>query len=187
MKQISVFFNPLKPLPKQLLAMVTLIVSCYAPASFANSQTDDTKQPVEILADQLVSNEKQGQSIYQGSVNITQGSFNLIGDKVVIAHPNGQLQTVLATGSPAKFKQFNPSENAWVNGQAAEIFYDANAKTVKLSGNALVEQENKHQIKGENLVYDITNQTLQGNGSQQQRIQVILQPNSEPDTSEGQN
>lgn len=146
---------------------------------------DDSKQPVEIFADQLISNEKQGTSRYQGSVKIVQGSFTLLGDNVKIMHPNNQLENIYAVGKPAKFKQFNPKENAWVQGEAKEIFYNAKLKTVKLSGSAVVEQDNKHQIKGENLVYDIDKQTLEGSGNQTQRIQVILQPNENAASEQG--
>ncbi len=160
---------------------IASLLFCFS-ITTVKANPDDTQQPVEITADQLVSNEKLGTSEYQGSVEISQGSFNLTGKRVKISHPNNQLEKIYATGKPATFKQFNVKENAWINGQADEIFYDAAKKTIKLTGNATVKQENKHQIKGNNLIYDMTSQTLQGSGSEQQRIEVTLQPNQSANT-----
>lgn len=148
--------------------------------NIANANPEDLKQPVEITADQLISNEKQGSSQYQGAVLITQGTFKLQGDSVFIAHPQNQLETIKALGTPATFKQFNNKSNNWISGHAQEIFYNAKSKTIQLTGQALVKQENKHEIRGESLTYDMVKQTLQGSGSEQQQIQVILQPNQQP-------
>lgn len=178
-KQIK-HFNPIhirQRFPSTVLGVFLCLA--FIQSTHLAQANDDSKQPVEIIADQLISDEKQGKSEYSGKVDITQGSFNLKGDNVKIAHPANQLKSIYATGNPAKFKQFNTTENAWINGEASEIFYDAQLKTVRLKGNAIVEQENKHQIKGENLLYDMQSQTLQGSGDSKQRIQVTLQPNQD--------
>lgn len=142
------------------------------------AQTKDSQQPLQITADRLVTNEKTGASEYQGKVQIIQGSFSLNGDKVEISHPDNRLKSIRATGKPADFKQFNIEEQAWVTGKANQIFYNADNKTLRLSGNAEIRQDNKHQIKGENLLYDFEKQTLQASGDNKQRIEVILQPNT---------
>jgi len=175
-KPIQLLFPSLK-LRRSVFSLYAISLFFCFSSSSTLANTNDTQQPVEITANKLVSNEKLGVSEYQGDVQITQGSFKLTGNKVKISHPDNQLENIFATGKPATFKQFNAQENAWINGQADEIFYNAAKKTVKLTGNAAVQQENKHQIKGNSLIYDMTLQTLQGSGSEKQRIEVILQPN----------
>jgi len=139
-----------------------------------------SQQPVEIQANQLTSSEKEGRSIYQGKVHIQQGAFELNGDKVTIEHPNNQIQTLIAIGTPAKFKRFNPKDDSWVTGHAEQIIYNADKRIVTLIGNAQVQQPNKHQITGPKLSYDLNRQLLNATGNQQsnQRISVTLQPNA---------
>lgn len=159
------------------------------PASVAsstsqNSSLSDDKQPIQIQADSLQASEKQGKSVYSGNVEIKQGSLLINGDRIEVKHPNGQLQKVTTIGKPASFKRYNPTENAWVIGQANNIEYDTLKKTVKLSGNAQVEQPGKHLIKGSVLFYDLTKQTLNANSSEtkKQRVSVTFSPqnNSQP-------
>lgn len=180
-------------LPHNLLLIAALFVTlvAYSSSSTANSispkkaapetpPTADTQQPIEIQADRLQASEKQGKSIYTGNVKVSQGSLNIKGDRIEVIHPNGKLQKVITTGKPATFKRFNKIENAWVIGQANKIEYDSEAKTVLLVGNAQIEQPGKHQIKGSQLFYDMTRQTLQANSDasqgDKQRVTVTFSP-----------
>jgi len=163
---------------------LTIALSTFCLPVISQAQPEDTQQPIEISAEQLISNASQGSSHYQGEVTIQQGTFKLSGDQVIIKHPNNELDSILAKGQPATFEQFNTTDNAWIRGQAEEIYYDAAQKVIRLTRQAEVIQENKHQIRGDNLIYDMQQKTLQGQGNPQQRIQVILQPNQQSVTNQ---
>ena len=165
--------------------ILTLLLSLFF-VSAANAATEskstpnkpDEQQPVNISANSLKANEKEGKSIYSGKVVVTQGSLTLKGDVINISHPNNQLTEVIATGKQASFKRFSQIDQAWLKGKANKIEYHAQNRTVLLIGNAQVEQPGKHIIKGPKLFYDIANQTLQAQSTEteKKRISVTFTP-----------
>ncbi|WP_019556898.1 lipopolysaccharide transport periplasmic protein LptA [Thiomicrorhabdus arctica] len=161
-----------------LLASFSSFLLAKSPESFALTQTPDEEQPVHISANSLDAQEKSGISIYKGNVIVTQGSLTLKGDEIIVKHPNNLLKTVKATGQPARFKRFSQTDQSWLKGKANMIEYDALNKTVLLVGSAQVEQPGQHLIKGPKLFYDMTNQTLKAQSTEQEkgRISVTFNP-----------
>lgn len=162
----------------KIIPLICLISFLFGSSPAVLAQVPDEEQPVHISANSLDAQEKKGISIYKGNVIVTQGSLTLKGDIITLTHPNNQLQTVKSTGQPASFKRFSQADQAWLKGKANTIEYDALHKTVLLVGNAQVEQPGKHLIKGPKLFYDMTNQTLQAQGSEQDkgRVSVTFNP-----------
>jgi len=150
--------------------------------AFANTTTQnnlpDDEQPVHISADSLDIQGQTGLSVYQGNVEIKQGSLSLKGDKITIQHPSQALKAINVVGKPANFKRFDSESQSWVNGQADNIIYNAQKKTILLIGSAKVEQPGKHLISGPELTYDILNKTLkaQSTAEEKERISVTLMP-----------
>lgn len=158
------------------LSLLTGFISLisFLPPVSAESTLPDEQQPVNISANQLMASEKDGNSIYQGNVVVTQGSLTLKGDKINVIHPKGVLTEVITFGQPATFKRFNQTEQAWLNGKAQRIEYNTAKKTVLLIGKAEVEQPGKHIIKGPKLFYDMQKQTLQAESTPQEKSRVTV-------------
>lgn len=176
----------------QLPALVLLLSGLLMPFTGQAQQPPplaDDQQPVHITADSLHIQDQQGISIYTGNVEVTQGSLTLTGDKITLHHPQREIDWIQVEGQPATFKRFDPQQQAWINGRADFIDYQATAKTVLLTGNAEVEQTNKHRITGPKLFYDLQNKTLQAQSSDEEkkRISVTLMPENpseeEPNTT----
>jgi lipopolysaccharide export system protein LptA len=149
------------------LSIVWIVLTGAAVAQTQTTATNESNSaPINIEADQLQSSEKEAQSIYQGNVKVTQGTFELLGDHVVIQHPNNQLNHIVATGTPAKFKRMNPKDKTWMYGEAQTITYNAVEKNILLQGDAIVKQDQKNEIKGPELFYDLNNQILTAQGDQ---------------------
>lgn len=181
MSQTNIQFRPLSLLFFGcFFGLITLIISPATQATPETSTIPDEEQPIQITADRLEVQEQKGISTYTGNVHIQQGSLELSGDTVTIQHPNGQLQTVKAYGTPAKFKRFSQIDQAWLTGQANLIQYNTEHKTILLSGDAQVKQPGKHFITGRNIFYDIAQQTLMAKGSKdgQERVSVTFDPAS---------
>ncbi len=161
-----------------LLTCLSSFLLASSPGVLAQAPTPDEEQPVHISANSLDAQEKKGISIYKGNVIVTQGSLTLKGDEIMVKHPNNQLQTVKSTGQPASFKRFSQTDQSWLKGKANLIEYDALNKTVLLVGNAQVEQPGQHLIKGPKLFYDMANQTLKAQSTEQEkgRISVTFNP-----------
>ncbi len=161
-----------------LLACLSSFLLASSAEVLAQALTPDEEQPVHISANSLDAQEKKGVSIYKGNVIVTQGSLTLTGDEIIVKHPDNQLQTVKSTGQPSSFKRFSQAEQSWLKGKANMIEYDALNKTVLLVGSAQVEQPGQHLIKGPRLFYDMVNQTLKAQGTEQEkgRISVTFNP-----------
>ncbi|MDG6777418.1 lipopolysaccharide transport periplasmic protein LptA [Thiomicrorhabdus sp. zzn3] len=176
-----------------LPAFVSIAPSSAAAENANNTKTvkqalPDDQQPIHITADSLDIQDLKGISVYKGNVEITQGKMSLYGDQVTLYHPQRDIQKIEVTGQPARFKRFDPVEQSWVTGQADFIDYRATSKTVLLTGNAVVEQPGKHNIKGPKLFYDMQKQTLQAESTpqQKQRISVTITPENQPDKNREQ-
>jgi len=142
------------------------------------TQDPDNQEPIEIQADQLQISNKQGKSIYTGHVIITQGSLEIKGDKVILIHPQQTIQKVEVFGKPAYFKKYLAHENKWLKGHAHTIIYQANRRTIRLTGQAFLQQGTDNQISGPDLHYDLKQQTLQAKPTHKEktRIHIIIQP-----------
>ena len=164
-----------------LLFLNTFTFAAVANTASPSSLPDD-EQPVHISADALDIQDQTGTSLYTGNVEITQGSLTLNGERIIIKHPGGIIQSLDAFGQQARFKRFDPEEQSWVYGRADQILYNAQQKTLLLIGNAQVKQADKHLITGPKLNYDIQNKTLkaQSTANQSERISVTLMPADKP-------
>jgi len=139
--------------------------------------------PIEINADSLVSEDKKGRSVYQGSVVITQGATEIKGDKVTVLHPERTVHSAIIIGTPARFKQFNEVEKSWTKGRAKKITYNVKKQTVLFEGDAFIEQEGKSSISSPSILYNSADKTLKASGNEEsnQRVKVIFstEPNEE--------
>jgi lipopolysaccharide export system protein LptA len=171
-----------------LLVIASTLLSVNVYAQQQNNTLADDEQPINIKADQLKSSEKKGQSTYTGSVVVTQGSLTIMGDKIDVFHPDGNMDKSITFGNPATFKRFNVEEQAWVHGQAKTIEYNSKAGTVLLIGSAQVEQPGKHVITGPKLYYNMTEQTLEAQSTpeEKKRISVTFTPSNKDESEQGQ-
>ena len=65
----------------------------------------DSSQPIYIDSDNATYDEKQQTSIYNGHVLATQGTIKIDADKLVVYMVDGNINKLVATGQPSKFRQ----------------------------------------------------------------------------------
>ncbi|BBP45295.1 hypothetical protein THMIRHAS_06680 [Thiosulfatimonas sediminis] len=160
------------------LLLCVLVFSLPAISAERNLEKNDA---ISIKADQLLVQEKQGISRYQGNVEVQQGALQLAGDQIEITHPNNQLQKIEISGNPATFERIDPQTKTLTKGQAKTIRYVSKTDTLTFIGDAQVAEDGKHKISGAKLVYDLQQQTLQAESDAQnkERVEVILIPNTQ--------
>jgi lipopolysaccharide export system protein LptA len=164
-----------------ILILATSTIWFSAPIIQADPVPDE-RQPITIQADELVSEEQTGQSVYTGNVTMEQGSTWVTGDKATVFHPERQLEKTIVLGQPAKFRRFLPEQQQWVEGHADQITYSAQHRTVLLQGNAYVKQADKNSIEGQEIFYDLNAQTVKAYRSDKQPVQVIFDPETNDQT-----
>lgn len=120
---------------------------------------DDAYQPIKIQADSAIRQEKQGITRYQGSVVMQQGSLQLQADNITLKNDAQQnLQSLTATGTPARFQQQPATDKTTVFAEANHIIYLPDEGKVELTGNAFLHQGDA-QVSSERIVY-LTNEQV---------------------------
>ncbi|KUJ72861.1 lipopolysaccharide transport periplasmic protein LptA [Thiomicrospira sp. WB1] len=148
----------------------------------AETALPDESQPITVEADELISQDQTGESVYTGHVTMVQGSTRVSGDQATVFHPERELEKTIVTGQPAHFRRFLPEQQAWMEGHADKITYSARERTVLLEGNAYVKQAEKNSIEGQKIFYDLKAQTVKAYRSETEQVQVIFDPATEDES-----
>jgi len=153
-------------LRRLLLSSLLLIAS-----SLALALPDDANQPISIVADSAIKDDKLGLTIYEGNVSITQGSLNILADKVTVFIVAEQVSKMVAIGKPASFKQQPNVDAKDVIAKADTIDYFILDKKITLTENALLNQGGS-TLTGKVINYDLDDAKAKAEGG----VQVVMQP-----------
>jgi lipopolysaccharide export system protein LptA len=140
-------------------------------SSLALALPDDANQPISIVADSAIKDDKLGLTIYEGNVSITQGSLNILADKVMIFIVAETVSKMVALGTPASFKQQPNIDEKDVIAKANTIDYFIVDKKITLTENASLNQDGSI-LTGQVINYDLNGAKAQAEGG----VQVVMQP-----------
>ncbi len=142
----------------------------------------DTAQPVTIESNSGFYDDKKGVSIYTGKVIVIQGSMRMDADKVVVYMQNREIQKLVATGAPVKFKQTPEEGKEDVHGNSLTAEYYPETQLLILIKEALVWQ-GRNSTASERIEYDRISEVVKAgdSSSDTKRVHVILQPNKGAD------
>ena len=139
---------------------------------------EDREKPIRITADQAVRDEKQGFTVYEGHVEMVQGSLQIEADKIIIFHKSDQAERIVAEGVPAKMQQQPEPEKGMVFAEADVIEYLRREERVLLRQNARIEQDGS-TVTGDSIDYFIGEQLVRAKSGPEQngeRVQVVIPP-----------
>lgn len=149
--------------------------------SSAWAELADRSQPMQIEADQAVMNEAEQVSTFTGKVQITQGTLQIHGDKVVVSQDKLGNKIGKVYGLPASFRQKREGLDEYIEGYGERIEYDTLKQVVDMYGQARLKREQDF-IHGEHINYSaqseifIVNNTAPLNGTAPQRVRAVIQP-----------
>ncbi len=145
-------------------------------AGGAPALPEDRNAPVEIESDQADIEQGKARTVFTGHVRVTQGTFTLWADRLVVQYRNGEPYEVTATGDPARFRELPEKGKPWVKGAGRQIHYRFHGDDVVLTGNAEL-QQNDDRFRSDRIVYDRKTARLKaGKAAGGKRVHVILQP-----------
>ncbi len=163
------------PLPFLLLTGL-----CFLPV-VAAGLPDDADQPFIISASSNEIMFDQGIAIYYGDENqpaeISQGSLRIRGQQITVERSDGILQSVTASGSPARFQQQPALDQAVVHGSGENLSYDNVRRLVAIEGNAELSQAG-NIITGERIEYDIAARRASAQGGDNEPLRMVIPPNT---------
>lgn len=136
----------------------------------------DRQQPIQIEANRVEIDEREGTSTYIGNVQVQQGTLQLTAGRVVVHRGQEGLQRIVAFGDPAAFRQQPEGADYLIRGQARELRYDAGGGTVELTGEAHIWQ-GRDEFSGARVVYELERERVRAEGgSGDGRVRAIIHP-----------
>lgn len=158
-----------------LTALLTGALALLAPLH-VGALTSDRQQPIRIEANRVEIDERQGTSTYTGSVQVTQGTFRLNAERVVVQRGKEAVQRIVAHGEPATFRQQPEGADYLIRGQAQELRYEAGDGTVALTGGAHLWQ-GRDEFSGARVVYELERERVRAEGGTGDgRVRAIIHP-----------
>jgi lipopolysaccharide export system protein LptA len=170
--------------------IVTLLLSaCFLLPGLAMALATDKQQPIHIESDSATRNEKSGLTTYVGSVQMDQGSLRINASKVVIHSIKNEVSKIVATGSPAKYKQRPATTKPEVIATANTIEYFLTDEKLILIKNAHLIQSDGSTLSGDRINYDMKDAVVKAVGStnrENQRIHMVIPPKSDHQNTIGE-
>ncbi|MDO9169402.1 MAG: lipopolysaccharide transport periplasmic protein LptA [Methylobacter sp.] len=152
-----------------------LLVALYSASAYALES--DANQPIIIDSNAATYDDLKGVSIYTGNVISVQGSIRVQSDKLVVYFIEGEVDKLVFTGKPAKFKQ-TPNEGAQdITGEALTGEYYPKKNLLVLIDKATVWRETG-AYSSDMIVYDLKTSLVKAGEkeSTSKRVRVVLQP-----------
>ena len=122
------------------------------------SMQQDTDAPVEVTADALQVNQRDGTALYTGNVVIVQGAMRLAAPRVLVVYSQqaGRIDRLEATGGVTLVSGEEAAE-------AERADYDIEGGSVTLTGNVLMTQ-GANALTAERMVVNLDDGTAQVSG-----------------------
>lgn len=166
-------------LPKLLKhgAVLGLAVSLSCLSPLVHARKGDLSAPVQVKADQSDFDQHKGTQIFKGNVVVSQGSLRITADRIEVRLKNNRLDSIHASGSPARFEQENDLGQR-ISGQCDGLDYIATQKRLTLKGNAKLSQPGR-TLKGHAIEFDVEASTVRAKGQGKKQVTIIIQPPKE--------
>ncbi len=153
------------------------------PATGHAEQADRSK-PINLEADTVNLDDASKVSIYQGNVQLTQGTLLIRADKLVVKEDTAGMQHATAYGNPASFRQKREGTDEYIEGYGLRIEYDARAEKAELFTQARMKR-NLDEVRGNYISYDVKTEFFQvigggkeaaAPGREKGRVRAVIQP-----------
>jgi lipopolysaccharide export system protein LptA len=148
----------------------------------ARAERADRDQPVHIEADSAHMDDLKRIAVYEGKVVLTQGTLWLSAERIEIHQDENGIKSGTATGNPVQFHQKVEGKDEWVEGQAAQVDYDAHSDLVTLIGGAHLKKGDE-ELRGEYITYNDRTELFQArggmHGQKQGRVHAVILPRKE--------
>jgi len=141
----------------------------------------DREQPIRIVADEALRDERSGLTIYTGNVEMQQGSLRMHADTVTIYRILEEADKIVGEGAPARLEQQPDPDKSPVEARADVIEYYKDEERVQLTGNAVIEQDGS-TVTGEIIEYFIADERVRATGvggDSPRRVEVIIPPRAQ--------
>jgi len=162
-------------LPRKLLQAGALLLMLTSVATWGLES--DRSQPIHIEADKATLSEQEEKGVYEGNVQLRQGTLRLQGNRMTVYLSNKTVDRVTLTGDPATLQQRPDGQDTDQHAQADSIEYSAADERVVLLGSARIWQTGDEEFRSERIIFNLKDNTVNAGGKDSQdRVHITLQP-----------
>ena len=139
---------------------------------------NDTEQPIHITTDEALRDEKTGRTVYQGNVELIQGTIRITADKITFYSDATEADRIVAEGTPARMQQQPEPDSELMHARGLIIEYFRNEERIEVRENAEVEQDGS-TVRGDKIDYFITEQLVKAaadTSNADSRVIVVIPP-----------
>lgn len=139
---------------------------------------DDTDQPIHIVADEAVRDEKTGLTVYRGNVQMDQGTIRIQADQITVYRIEEEGDKIVAEGQPAHMRQQPEPDSEMMHAWGETIEYFRNEERVQLRKRAQLEQDGS-TVRGDSIDYFINEELVRAAADetdQSRRVEVVIPP-----------
>ena len=149
-----------------------------------HSLSSDRREPIYIEADKASLDEKNGVSVYEGSVLLRQGTLQMQGSKMSITLNNKNIELIRVEGNPARFSQRPDGADTDQQAEAGTIEYHTGTQRLLLQGNASIRQSGREEFRSDRIEFNLRSNTVNAGGdSGTDRVHITLQPGKPADAA----
>jgi lipopolysaccharide export system protein LptA len=156
-------------------------------SNLLHAENADRDKPIHLESDRVVVDDMKQTSVFEGSVELTQGTLRIQAEKIVLTQDKHGYKHCTATGKPASFRQKHDGTDEYMEGYGERIEYDTRAETVDFFVQAHVKSA-QDDVKGDHIAYSTRTEVFQVSGDpgnigdpNKGRVHAVIQPkNPEP-------
>jgi len=141
----------------------------------ATALPEDAEQPIHIRADNAEIDQQAGRVVYRGAVQVDQGTLRVTADEMTVEYKNEKVVRIIATGTPAHYRQRIEADAGEVLANASTIIYYTQEERLDLKGNAHLDQQG-NTIDGDFIRYDIVAGKVAATAEGDAPVRMVLQP-----------
>lgn len=149
-----------------------------SPMSIAFGLPEDSNKIIHIVANSTEFNYKTGTDIYEGDVQVDQGTTHLKADRLVTQKDeNHKIISAIAYGNdyPAEYSTIPKLGDLLLKAKAKVITYYPRTSTIFLKDNVIVTQGG-NSFRGTNIIYNMKDQTVSAPASKHGRASIVIEP-----------
>lgn len=139
------------------------LVLCMAVAPVWAEKADMTK-PVYISAANMRVDDARKVTVFEGGAVLTRGTLKITANRIEATQDAAGIQTGVAIGKPAHFRQKEEGAAHIIEGWADLIDYDGRTEIVKLRGKARMQRGDQQEMHGDSIVYNMRSHVYQADG-----------------------
>jgi lipopolysaccharide export system protein LptA len=139
-------------------SIATLIagVLLFTTVTTTHAERADRDKPANLEADRVTMDDVKKISVFEGNVQLTQGTLLIRADKLVVTQDAQGFQSAVATVGPgglAHFRQKREAKEEYVDGEAERIEHDGRAEKTQFYVRAHV-KSGLDEVRGNFVAYD---------------------------------